>query len=256
MTKVRSFLIGMLGMLVSTTSIVNAEELSSNLDAHVHGLSELTIAMDDKELEIQFVSPAMNIVGFEYQATTQKDIATVQQAAKALNDHQRHFAFPDNECRHIETDVNVSALLAGNDHNDQHHKSHSDHSDHHGHAKKAHHDDHKKTGHHAKKEHHKKPHHEDAHHKKHGRHKDHHDSHVRHEKDHSEHKHTEHDEKNIHSEIFANHEYRCNMRSPLDAMTVTLFDAFPGIQKINVVWVNQTNQGAVTLTPDNKTINF
>ena len=261
MTKVRHFLKGMLGILLATTLMVNAEETNNNLDAHVHGLSELTIAMDNEELEIQFISPSMNIVGFEYQATTQSDIAAVKQAANVLSNHQRHFVFSNNECRHIETEVNVSALLAGNGsehpkHNEDqrkaHHKAHqkeghSSHDDHHEHAKKAHHDDHGQKGHH----------------KQHGHHKDHHDSHGHQKKTHKKHNHGEekhsehkHADRSVHSEIVANYEYRCKMRSPLEAVTINLFDSFPGIQKINVVWANQMKQGAVKLTPDNKTVNF
>ena len=49
-----------------------AEDGAASLVAHVHGLSELAIAMEGEKLEIQFTSPAMNLVGFEHQASSRK----------------------------------------------------------------------------------------------------------------------------------------------------------------------------------------
>ncbi len=46
-------------------SKANAQENAVNLKAHVHGLSELTIVMEQKKLEIQLIAPAMDLVGFE-----------------------------------------------------------------------------------------------------------------------------------------------------------------------------------------------
>ena len=63
-------------------NVAYAIQKGSNLDAHVHGLSELTIAMDDHVLDVQFASPAMNLLGFEYKATSDKDIATVKKLSR------------------------------------------------------------------------------------------------------------------------------------------------------------------------------
>ena len=39
---------------------------ASSLDAHVHGEAELTIAFEGQRIEMQLVSPAANIFGFEH----------------------------------------------------------------------------------------------------------------------------------------------------------------------------------------------
>ena len=41
-----------------------AEKSAESLDAHVHGLSELTIAMDAKTIELQLISPGNESGGF------------------------------------------------------------------------------------------------------------------------------------------------------------------------------------------------
>ena len=68
-----------------------AEKSAESLDAHVHGLSELTIAMDAKTIELQLISPAMNLVGFEYKASSKHDIAAVKQAELLLEQQDSLF---------------------------------------------------------------------------------------------------------------------------------------------------------------------
>ena len=112
---------------------VNARELRAedgSLDAHVHGLSELTIGLQGTEIEIEFESPAMNIVGFEYRAQSAKDKKAVQNAAKRLKQHDKVFTFLNSTCRLVESSVNVSAVLSESAGADAHEESEMDtHSD-------------------------------------------------------------------------------------------------------------------------------
>ena len=38
--------------------------------AHVHGLASINLAMQGDELQIEFISPAEGLVGFEYEPST------------------------------------------------------------------------------------------------------------------------------------------------------------------------------------------
>ncbi len=68
--------------------------------------------------------------------------------------------------------------------------------------------------------------------------------------------HDDHIQNDNHSEIVANYQYSCGNTASLPSMTVALFESFPGIHKIHVMWVKQTQQGAATLTPKNHIIKF
>lgn len=62
-----------------------------SLDAHVHGLATLNIALDGQQLELQLASPAMNIVGFEYQPSSVADHHAVTEAERQLKNVQTLF---------------------------------------------------------------------------------------------------------------------------------------------------------------------
>lgn len=97
------------------------QEQGANFEAHVHGLSEMTIAIEGKSLEIQIISPAMNLVGFEHKARTKKDIAAVENAASVLSKHESLFSFIGDRCTLVNTSLDVSSVI------DKHHDAH-DHS--------------------------------------------------------------------------------------------------------------------------------
>src|SRR5690606_8718325 len=108
----------MINMTVASLS-VNTDvilEKKSTLDAHVHGLSELTIAAERNFLEIQFISPAMNLVGFEHKAKTLKDIATVENVALTLHQHDMLFLLSGVDCKHTNTSIDLSNLIDTNVH--------------------------------------------------------------------------------------------------------------------------------------------
>ena len=64
---------------------VLADDHQHSLEAHVHGIGTLNIALENQLLELQFESPAMNIIGFEYQPTTAADIQAVKAAQNTLS---------------------------------------------------------------------------------------------------------------------------------------------------------------------------
>ena len=200
-----------------------AEKSAESLDAHVHGLSELTIAMDAKTIELQLISPAMNLVGFEHKASSKQDIAAVKQAELILGQHNSLFLIAGGDCEHLSTSIDSDDLLESDNHHDGH-DDHDKHNDHDDHEKHDDHDDHEK--------------HDD--HDDHGKHDD----------------HSEHDQGDTHSEMVASYSYSCKDTSKLSSIKVALFASFPGVHKINTLWVTPSKQGSNSLSAKNSTINF
>lgn len=115
------------------------EKHSDNLDAHVHGIAILSIAIEDKEIEIEFTSPSEAIVGFEYLAKSHDEIHAVKDAEKHLLDGETFFEFDGADCKLEHQHVDVSGLLAKAQQANEEH-GHDDHKDYD-------HDDHKTSTH-------------------------------------------------------------------------------------------------------------
>ncbi|GJL72645.1 MAG: hypothetical protein NMNS01_18440 [Nitrosomonas sp.] len=154
--------------------------------------------MEDRFLEIQLTSPAMNLVGFEHKASDPKDIAAIENATSLLREHDSQFLLSGGRCVHVKTSIDTSGLIEGDVHDHTHQTKSIEHN----------------------------------------------------------HEHEDHSQKDSHSEIVANYQYRCENTASLPSMTVALFESFPDIHKIHVMWVKQTQQGAATLTPKNRIIKF
>lgn len=100
---------------------VLADDHPHSLEAHVHGLGALNIALENQLLELQFESPAMNIIGFEYQPTTAADIQSVKAAQNTLSNAAELFAFsPAAQCSLTSVSID-NALLSENSIHDHDH---------------------------------------------------------------------------------------------------------------------------------------
>ncbi|MAW34205.1 MAG: hypothetical protein CMK56_07325 [Proteobacteria bacterium] len=112
------------------------EEKHGTQDAHLHGYAEANVVIDGNSLEFNLDSPSANIVGFEYEASTQSEIDTVKAAEKTLKNTKKMFSFKGTSCQAKKVLVDVSALLdkktdaahnTEHDHHDEHH--HDEHGD-------------------------------------------------------------------------------------------------------------------------------
>ena len=65
-----------------------------SLGAHEHGVGRLNAVLDGQALELEFDSPAMNLVGFEHMATSAADKAKVAAARKQLENPLALFNLP------------------------------------------------------------------------------------------------------------------------------------------------------------------
>ena len=84
--------------------------------AHLHGLAELTLALEGDSLEIRFESPAVNIVGFEHKAASAEQLQTVKGAKSVLESANRLFSFSGSNCSAEKAKADVSSLLVEDDH--------------------------------------------------------------------------------------------------------------------------------------------
>lgn len=75
--------------LLMLTSVTGAQQ-----PAHVHGIATLNLAMEGGELEIEFVSPAGNIVGFEHEAVTAAERRAIRDAVEQLRKGTELFDLP------------------------------------------------------------------------------------------------------------------------------------------------------------------
>ncbi|MDG1144298.1 MAG: DUF2796 domain-containing protein, partial [Burkholderiales bacterium] len=59
-----------------------------------------------------------------------------------------------------------------------------------------------------------------------------------------------HDDHEAHGDISGAYQFRCEDLSRLSEIQVHLFQFFPGIERIRVMWLREGNQGAITLTAE------
>jgi len=172
------------------------ETHNANSEAHIHGAAELFIVLDDKELQIELHSPAMNLVGFEHQAKTDEQIASIESARLSLENADDLFQISSAGCELKELKVDLGELAAENT---DHHDEHSD---------------------------------EEAH-----------DA-------------DDHDEDETHSDIEAQYRYTCEKPSSISAITTAITDQFPNVESLEVQWIINGRQGAVTLDENQREVVF
>jgi hypothetical protein len=117
-------------LFIALATNAYAQEHNQTLKAHVHGLSELTLVIEGNQVEIQLTSPAMDLVGFEYEANTKKDVAMVENAASKLQQHDTLFVFSGTSCKHLATSIDTSDLIKSQHHDDMEHDKHDNHKGH------------------------------------------------------------------------------------------------------------------------------
>ena len=112
---------------------VYAEE-TRQVDKHEHGVGELNIATEGDVIEFEFMIPGADIVGFEYVAKSDADIASIKKALQTFENYENIFTLPKNSrCQLTEKQV---ALKEDEDDHDNH-EEHDDHDDHEGHDEHA-----------------------------------------------------------------------------------------------------------------------
>ena len=105
---------------------IYAEE-TRQVDKHEHGVGELNIATEGDVIEFEFMIPGADIVGFEYVAKSDADIASIKKALQTFESYENIFTLPTNSrCQLTEKQV---ALKEDEDDHDEH-DEHDDHDEH------------------------------------------------------------------------------------------------------------------------------
>ena len=81
-------------VILFSASSVMAEE-TRQLDAHEHGVGTLNVAIDGPVVAMAFEAPGADIVGFEYAAQSDADLAAVEAALALLGEPSSLFALPE-----------------------------------------------------------------------------------------------------------------------------------------------------------------
>lgn len=143
--------ISTLAIIYLTSFNLNAEPLHHNhkqdhnhevviQETHLHGYAEITLALEGNTLEINFESPAANIVGFEHKIISKEQLQLLDKAKLILESPAELFTFSAGNCSLTQMDANFSALLSplvkdeqhkndkhhGNSHHDGAHKAPKD----------------------------------------------------------------------------------------------------------------------------------
>jgi hypothetical protein len=126
---------------VSLAASVRAEEEHRELGPHVHGHGTFDVAVEKKRVAMELQVPGMDIVGFEHEASTDKQKAAVEKAKAELSKPLSLFKLPASAgCAVKEAKVAIEAEdhdHGGEEHHDakEEHEEHADadHDEHEGH---------------------------------------------------------------------------------------------------------------------------
>lgn len=126
-------------LLASVAATPLLAQETREMDAHVHGVSTLELAVEGNVVEIDLLSPGMDIVGFEYESSSDADKEAVEAAIRAMLVPQNIFTLPQAaDCRLTK----VLAHLHSGDHDHEEGEDHGllEEAGHDGHAEDEEHE--------------------------------------------------------------------------------------------------------------------
>ena len=157
--------------------------------AHLHGVAELTVAVEASAIEMMFTAPAASVVGFESKAASSEQLKAVEDAKLVLRDPFRLVTFVGKECDLVQAVVDLTAISSSQkDEHDDHDEGHDDHDS------------------------------------------------V--------------DDEESHSDIIAKYEFKCSSDGQLKKLKFGPDQLLFGLDKVNVMWVSESGQGAAEVTAD------
>ena len=127
-------------LLMSAMMSVVAAEETRQVDKHEHGVGELNIAVEGSAINLEFMIPGADIVGFEYEAKSDSDIALVNTALSKFQDFENIFTLSSSgNCNLVDAEIEINQ---GDEHEDEH-----NHEDEHEHEDEHDHDEHEEEAH-------------------------------------------------------------------------------------------------------------
>ena len=207
------------GIALSATPSL-AEE-TTQLDAHEHGVGQLNIAFDENKIAMELHAPGADIVGFEYGAKSNADLAAIDAALQTLSDPLGLFLIPEAaSCIVITAHAKLESEDSDHDgegHDDHDEEGHDDHDE-------EGHDDHDEEGH--------DDHNEEGH------------------DDHDEEGHDDHDEAPGHTEFHAEYLLECANLTEISAITFSYFEIFPNALELEVQVISDKGATAFEIERD------
>ena len=198
----------------ATLDLTETAEVRRELGAHEHGASALDVAIVEGRVEMRLESPAMDIVGFEHEPSTDEQRAAIEEARATLSDPLTLFAPPEAAgCAVAEAAVEHVFEDGHDDH------GHDDHG-----AEGHSHDDHAEEAT-AEEDH------------DHGAEEAAADDHG-------------HEEGATHSEFQATYALDCEDPSALTAIDFPFFETFPNAQEVDVQVVTERGQTGAEVERD------
>ena len=117
------------GIALSATPSL-AEE-TTQLDAHEHGVGQLNIAFDENKVAMELHAPGADIVGFEYGAKSDVDLAAIDAALQTLSDPLGLFLLPEAaSCIVITAHAKLESEDSDHDDHDEEGHDEEGHDDH------------------------------------------------------------------------------------------------------------------------------
>lgn len=102
---------------------VHAEQAAVQHDAHEHGMAALDVALDGSSLQLEFSSPAANIVGFEHSPRSADQKTAVTEAVATLERAGEVFEFPeDGSCELVSVSVETELMGEEEHHGEERHE--------------------------------------------------------------------------------------------------------------------------------------
>jgi len=127
-----------LSIIALAAALPALAESTRQLDAHEHGIGALNIAIEGSTVVMEFHAPGADIVGFEYAAKSDADLAAINAAVATLGAPLELFVIPDAAvCTVTEAQAELESENDHDEHSDEPHDDHADEG----------HDDHAEDGH-------------------------------------------------------------------------------------------------------------
>jgi len=220
-------------LIALTAAFPALAEETRQLDVHEHGVGTLDIAVDGTTVAMLFEAPGADIVGFEYEAKSDTDLAAIDLAIAKLGAPLDLFVMPDAAgCTVVEALAELESEDAHDDHSEEEHDDH---------AHEEHGDDDHADEKHADDDHAHEEHGDDDHADE--KHAD--DDHA-----HEEHGDDDHADEAGHTEFHAQYTLSCAQPDALTKIDFAYFDAFPNAQEVEVQIITASGAQAFEVTQD------
>ncbi|MEO0975219.1 MAG: DUF2796 domain-containing protein, partial [Pseudomonadota bacterium] len=213
---------------LACTAMPTTADAARSADRHVHGTADLVLAREGQRLTARFESPVFNLLGIEHAPQTPAQREAWQTVLTRLTSKEDPVLVPNRSARCALVGVSLSDPFADDAEHDEHDAEHEAHDEH------AHDGEHEHESH----EEHDGEHEHESHDEHDGEHEHEHESHDDHAGDDTDHGHTDLD---------VEYEFNCAQGDRLQEVEVRLFREFPGLERIDAIYIDNRKQVGATL---------